>query len=98
MAQTCSEVATIRQSLLNNLKGEASLDFPRNSNKSNTSMKYFLFLTPHYMTSYTSARDVAHSIYEMSDNERERLSNLNLERIEELSKNIDQYDGTYFEI
>jgi hypothetical protein len=100
MAQTCSRVATIRQSLLNNFNGEASLQFPKPSER--LSSPTFHILSISYNPDPTGRsmflRKTNDSIYEMSNSERDKLSNLNLKRIEELSRNIDEYDGTYFEI
>lgn len=45
-----------------------------------------------------SARLPNNLIYNLSDEERDKLSNLTLKRIEKLSENIDEYDGTYLEI
>lgn len=100
MAQACSRVATIRQSLLNNFNGEAPLQFPKQSERLGSPTFHILSICYNHSPIGTSMflRKTNDSIYEMSNSERDELSDLNLKRIEDLSRNIDEYDGTYFEI
>lgn len=100
MTQTCSREASIRQSLLDNFKDSTPLEFPKKPNKSNGYYKFFLF-TPHYLVMCMRAMPKKienYSIYNMSNDDRDKLSNLTLKRIEELSKKLNEYDGSYIEI
>lgn len=89
MAQTCSREATIRQSFLNDYKGELPLEFPKNLVKTNPYMNILFFYASSNRKSF---------IYTLSDSARDKLSLLNLKRIEDLSKNLDEYDGSFIEI
>lgn len=96
MAQTCSRVAAMRQSLLNDYKGELPLEAPKKTIKTGSYENVWFFYLYSTRELYMRSRDI--SIYELSDKNRDKLSLLNLKRIEDLSKNLDEYDGSFIEI
>ncbi|MCY0274345.1 MULTISPECIES: hypothetical protein [Acinetobacter] len=98
MAQTCSRVATIRQSLLNDFNPEVPLEFPKKATRASQPFFQLLSVTHSVIGTCVSARLPNNLIYNLSDEERDKLSNLTLKRIEKLSENIDEYDGAYLEI
>lgn len=97
MTQTCSRVtATIRQSLLNNFHSDEPVRFPKKSDT--TTLHVLAICSPYIEKNLISPLENRMSIYNLTDQERDNLSYQVLKRIEELSQNIDNYDGSYIEI